>query len=205
MEATRTKAVSAQRWVEVHADVLYRHALFRVGHSSDAEDLVQDTLVAAWKSRTDEEERDEQTERAWLVGILRHKVVDYYRRQSREPTAYDPEVLAELEDSQFDAGGWPGPHWSRIAAPGSWSHTEASLHQREFFEVLRECTDRLPETLGQAFVLRELDGCEVPEICSTLGVNQNNLFVMLHRARLALRRCLELKWFGRTPGGKRQE
>ena len=197
MERALEKTRRAERWVQAHADVLYRHALLRVRQSTIAEDIVQETFLAAWNAHTEGQERDERTERSWLFGILRHKIADYYRKQSREQTPYDPATLAELEAAQFDAGGWPGPHWCRLTGPGAWSHTEASLHRREFWEVLQQCTNQLPEKVGRAFMLRELDGCGVPEICSTLGVSQSNLFVMLHRARLALRRCVELKWFGR--------
>jgi len=195
VERTGEKSLRAEQWVQAHADVLYRQAVLRVRQPSVAEDLVQETLLAAWNSPGERQERDERTERSWLFGILRHKIADYFRKHAREPTPYDPATLADLEASQFEAGGWPGPHWSSLTGPGAWSHPEASLHQREFFEVLEACTRQLPEKVGQAFLLRELDGYGVQEICSTLGVSQNNLFVMLHRARLALRRCLELKWF----------
>jgi len=197
VERTGEKSLRAERWVEAHADVLYRHALLRVRQPSVAEDLVQETLLAAWNSPAERQERDERAERSWLFGILRHKVADHFRKQAREATPYDPATLADLEASQFEGGGWPGTHWSSVTGPGVWSQPEASLHQQEFLKALEACTRQLPEKVGQAFLLRELDGHGVREICSTLGVSQNNLFVMLHRARLALRRCLELKWFGR--------
>jgi RNA polymerase sigma-70 factor (ECF subfamily) len=196
MERVLENSQRAEQWVRAHADVLYRHALFRVREPGMAEDLVQETLLAAWSSAAKNQPRDEQTERSWLFGILRHKLADHYRSRAHDQTPYDPAMLAELEAAQFGTG-LCGPHWSRSTAPGGWSNTDAALHQREFWEVLDQCTRQLPEKVRQAFLLRELDGCDAKQICSLLEISMSNLFVMLHRARLALRRCLELKWFGR--------
>jgi RNA polymerase sigma-70 factor (ECF subfamily) len=171
--------------------------VLRVRESSVAEDLVQETLLAAWKSTAEQRDQRVRSEPAWLLGILRHKIADYYRKQARGETAYDPDALAELEASQFSSGGWCGPHWLGSTGPGAWSQTSASLRRREFWEILQACTRHLPEKVARAFLLRELDDCGTEDICSTMGVSQNHLFVMLHRARLALRRCLELNWFGR--------
>jgi RNA polymerase sigma-70 factor (ECF subfamily) len=197
MERVLEKSQRAERWVRCHADVLYRHALFRVPEPGIAEDLVQETFLSAWKSPARDQPRDESAERSWLFGIMRHKLADYYRNRSQDQMPCDPAALADLEAAQFATGAC-GLHWARTSTPGAWCNTDEALQQREFFEVLQKCTYRLPNQVRQAFLLRELDGCGTREICDLLGISMSNLFVMLHRARLALRRCLEVNWFGRT-------
>jgi len=184
----------AEKWVEAYGDKLYRHALARVRNAAVAEDLVQETFVSAWKSR--HSSPPAESEPAWLLGILRNKVADYFRHRSRREAAWDPDTLAELEEAQFSAGGWCGPHWLSATGPRGWGSTAASLQSRDFFRVLTACTEKLPGQAAQVFLLRELDGQETSDICATLAITPNHLFVLLHRARLALRRCLELNWFG---------
>jgi len=185
----------AEKWVGAHGDKLYRQAVARVRNTAVAEDLVQETFVSAWKSRQSRQQTE--SESAWLLGILRNKIADYFRHRSRREAAWDPNTLAELENAQFSAGGWCGPHWLSATGPRGWWSTSASLQSRDFFRVLTECTEKLPDQVAHVFLLRELDGHETDHICRMLGIKSNHLFVLLHRARLALRRCLELHWFGR--------
>jgi len=155
---------------------------------------VQETLLAALQSRQSFEGRG--AERTWLTGILKHKLADYFRRRGRETP------LSQLEGESFEhaefftpAGEWTG-HWETDYAPLEWRATpEELLRQSEFLQVLDECLSPLPARISSAFVLREVDGLASEEICRMFGVTTNNLWVMLHRARLHLRRCVELNWF----------
>jgi RNA polymerase sigma-70 factor (TIGR02943 family) len=176
-------------WVERHGDTLFRYALFRVGDSQAAADLVQETFLAALKARGDF--AGQSSERTWLLGILKHKLADHFRRQGRQcpVSAMQPETET-LADFFDERGRWrvkPGP------APAD---PAAALEREEFWETFRGCLGRLPARLAAAFALREVDGLTSEEICEQLDVSANNLWVLLHRARLSLGRCLDVHGFG---------
>jgi RNA polymerase sigma-70 factor (TIGR02943 family) len=183
-------------WVDEHGDYLFRYATFRIRDASVAEDIVQETLLAALQAYHNFAGRG--SERTWLVGILKHKITDYYRRSSRETPASQLEGESFEHDEFFrDAGEWT-EHWKPEQAPTDWNSSPAELlEQGEFWEVFSQCLQPLPSRIANAFTLREVDGLKSEEICEILSVSINNLWVMLHRARLHLRRCLELNWFMR--------
>jgi RNA polymerase sigma-70 factor (ECF subfamily) len=182
-----------ERWVDDHADALFAFAVIRVRDQSAAQDLVQETFLAALKAEASFAGRS--SERAWLFGILRNKVVDYYRRKAREAALVDSEPLGPDEDMFFHTEGLRKDAWLDNMAPQKWAGPDENLVQKEFQEVLHRCLARLPEKVAQVFLLREVDGLESEQICKDLNLSANNFWVMSHRARLALRRCLELHWF----------
>jgi RNA polymerase sigma-70 factor (ECF subfamily) len=181
-------------WLDRHGDYLFRYALTRLRDEAQAEDLVQETLLAALRGR--EAFAGRSSERTWLVGILKHKLIDHFRRGARETPAGDLLADVPAHDEFFrDSGEWAG-HWEAAFAPGSWELTPATaLERAEFWEVLDGCLGALSERAARAFMLRELDGCPSEEICEVLGVSRSNLWVLLHRARLQLRRCVGAGWF----------
>ena len=180
------------QWVHRYGDCLFRHAQARVGQREVAEDLVQDVFVAAWKSR--DQFAGRSSEKTWLMRILRNKIVDYYRRRRIEMEIGETDELRDLEEKQFHSG-WNGTHWRKGAAPRSWANPRQCLERLEFWNVVEECTSKLPRTTAQVFLLREMDGMASEEICCELNVKPAHFFVLIHRARLALRRCLEVNWF----------
>lgn len=159
-----------------------------------AEDLVQETLIGALRAR--EHFAGKSSERTWLIGILKHKLVDHWRKRMREVPL---EVVAAEEDPDqllqrlFDASD--KDHWR--ARPSIWADPHAALQDQQFWDVLSACLAGLPPAQAQAFSLCEIDGLEGTEACKVLAVAPTNLWVMLHRARLRLRQCLELNWFDR--------
>jgi RNA polymerase sigma-70 factor (ECF subfamily) len=183
-------------WVDQHGDCLFRYAKFRLRDASVAEDIVQETLLSALQAYHTFAGRG--SERTWLVGILKHKVTDHFRRLHKETP------VSQLEDEAFDheelfrhEGEWK-EHWVAERAPTDWQANPAELlEQGEFWEVFAGCLSPLPSRIGSAFTLREVDGYTSEEICEILSITANNLWVMLHRARMHLRRCLELNWFKR--------
>lgn len=181
------------QWVSEYGDVLFRFALVRVRRREVAEDLVQEALLAAWQSRDCFQGRS--SPKTWLLGILKHKIVDHFRKLSRDIGIADSDELAALAEQQFAAGASGPTHWSRGVGPRNWSQPDQSLENSEFWTAVHDCSERLPGRVGKAFVLRDVDGLESDEICQILDIKQSHLFVLLHRARLALRRCLELNWF----------
>jgi RNA polymerase sigma-70 factor, ECF subfamily len=186
-------ALDPERWVEEHGDVLFGFAAARVRDRASAQDLVQETFLAALKAS--EGFAGRSTERAWLFGILRNKLADYYRLQCREISIADLEARLSEEQEAFGARGLGKDGWVRRFAPKAWETPDQSLVSKEFQEVFERCLSRLPEKMGHVFLLREMDGVPSDEICKDLGVSPNNLWVMLHRGRMALRRCLEVHWF----------
>ena len=184
-------------WVDAHGDFLFSFALARVRDRWAAEDLVQDTLLAAMQAR--QNFAAQSSERTWLCGILKHKIVDHYRRAGREVELTEEEADLSSYDYLFrDEGVWKG-HWTNEARPAVWrENPEEALEHTEFRGILTHCLGELPERIANAFTLRELDGLEAPEICELLGVSAGNFWVMMHRARLHLRRCIDFNWFRKT-------
>jgi RNA polymerase sigma-70 factor (ECF subfamily) len=183
--------VDATRWVDDHGDCLYRYALMRVRKPEVAEDLVQDSLLAA--VRAAEGFSGRSSERSWLVGILKNKIADHFRKLGRETTFTDMEFLKDEMSHKFERGFWTGEK-----GPKAWQESDAVTYRSEFWQTLRGCLDKLPPRVADVFMMREMDGEDTPGICEQLGISQSNLWVMLHRARMALRECLEIHWFGRT-------
>jgi len=178
-------------WVDEHGDVLYRFALLRVKDPQVAEDVVQETFVSALQGLGTYE--GASSVRTWLVGILKHKIIDQFRKRSRE-------VLST--DLAGDHSGAPESAFDRLregqspATPREWQDTPDNLlKSKEFWKVFRRCLDALPPAYHDAFSLRELDGMTTQEICKILDVTPTNLWVILHRARGRLRGCLDANWF----------
>lgn len=182
------------QWVEVHGDYLFRYALMRLRDAGRAEDAVQETFLAALKGGKSFAGRS--AEKSWLVGILRNKISDHFRKASRETSFTDLEFYADEESGQFVADGLHKDTWIEGLGPREWSGPGASLDNAVFWRTFRECSSKLPRNVGTVFTLREVDGIESREICAMLSISESNLWVMLHRARMALRHCLEKNWFG---------
>jgi RNA polymerase sigma-70 factor (ECF subfamily) len=182
-----------ENWVDQHGDYLYRFALSRLRDAKTAEEVLQETFVAALQSRDRFEGRS--SERTWLAGILKHKILDHFRRSGREAGLADRDEPADGHPEWFDQDG----HWKLDEnSPADWGDPGRALEQARFWEAMGRCLGELPSRTARAFTLREIDAEETDAICKELAITPTNLWVMLHRARLHLRRCLELRWIGRT-------
>lgn len=183
----------AASWLDEHGDALYRYARARVRRRELAEDLVQDTFVAALQAQGRFHGRS--SVRTWLLSILKHKIVDHYRRAS---DAEPPADVASIEGADPIRGRFFGPDglWRRAVA--SWKTPDKALEDREFWEVFDGCLGRLPRALASVFFLREVEGLEMGELRRGLQLSEGNVRVRLHRARLLLRECLERHWFAAT-------
>ena len=156
---------------------------------SAAEDAVQEALLAAIQGA--ERFAGQSSVRTWLVGILKHKIIDRIRKASREHSA-DP-AAGEAGTDDIDAFFGSDGHFAE--PPGEWASPAKALEERRFFEALERCLLALPKNSARAFTLRELMGLDTEEICKELGISTSNCWVMLYRARLSLRACLERTWF----------
>lgn len=193
----RASHADPERWVDEHGDCLYRYALTRVRKEEVAEDLVQETLLVA--VRTHEKFGGHSTERSWLVGILKNKISDHFRELGRETNFTDLEFLSDEHSEKFD-----GDHyWIHERGPTDWKpEGEEAMKRAEFWQALQGCLGKLPGRVAQVFMLREMDGVPSKEVCETLQISDANLWVMLHRARMALRECLEMNFFGGKGGSR---
>jgi len=181
--------------VAQHRDYLYRYALLHLRDASRAEDVVQETLLAAVESPDRFSGRSSL--RTWLTGILKHKIIDVFRKQAREKPLDTPadvesdEEYAELYFNKQDAN-----HWHSF--PTSWGNPERSLEDKRFWEVFDQCSQQMPGQVARVFYMRELMGLETEQICKELSITPTNCWVMLYRARMNLRQCLETRWFAGT-------
>lgn len=181
-------------WVDDHGDYLFRYALVRLRDEVRAEDVVQETLLAALQHLSSYNGR--ATERTWLTAILKHKIVDQIRKSCKEvpfePSDTDLSEFDPLFERQDEFQG----HWSDALSPRIWHRSpEDAVQQDEFFGVLQRCMGKLPERVAHVFTLREMNELETEEICSLLDLSTSNFWVMMHRARMSLRRCIEINWF----------
>jgi RNA polymerase sigma-70 factor (TIGR02943 family) len=175
-----------------HRAYLLRFARLQLRNDAWAEDAVSETLLAALAKPQSFAQRSQL--KTWLVGILKHKVIDILRQRRREVAldggADDDGGVDELDALAFRADG----HFAQ--PPADWGDPEQTLRTRQFFEVLEACTEKLPAAMGRVFLMREWLELSSEEICKELQLTPTNLYVQLHRARLRLRECLELNWFG---------
>lgn len=175
------------RAVEALRPQLLRFAHHQLRNDAWAEDAVSETLLAALEKPQGFGGQSQL--KTWLVGILKHKVIDQLRRHSREASLTTDDDEADLDELMFQQDG----HWRE--APREWGDPEHSLRERQFFNVLEACVQRLPPTQGRVFMMREWLELEADEICKELSITSTNLWVLLHRARLRLRDCLQQGWF----------
>lgn len=169
---------------------MYAYALKSIAQPDQAQNLVQETLLSALQNRA--HFQGKSSEQTWLIGILKHKIADYLRLTYREVPASQL-VEADMHVEQF----FDNADYGHLAkAPGNWQFNPAALlENKEFWQLFQDCMGRLPDKAAQAFRLRKLEAMQSEEICKILGVSSTNLWVLLYRARLQLRQCLEQNWF----------
>ncbi len=175
------------QWNLAHREALLRYALQRVSDYGAAEDLVQDTFASAWHGR--EHFRGDCTERTWLTGILRNKIIDHYRRKARRPAILASD-LERPDGVEGEVISWieRQPDLRNGHAPG------AAAERNEFMSELADAIEHLPEKMGRAFHLREIEGLSTEEITEELNISKANLWVLIHRAKQALGESLGDRW-----------
>lgn len=173
---------------------LLRFARLQLGNDDEAEDAVQEAIAGALRNARGF--RAEAALKTWMIAILKNKVADILRQRQRGPvpasqlgTGGDEEPLPDL----FNRFGV----WRNAARPAAWEDPEADIHSRQFLKVFDACLNCLPPQQGRVFLMREVVELGVEDICAELGLSTANVYVILHRARLALRDCMEKSWFSR--------
>jgi RNA polymerase sigma-70 factor (TIGR02943 family) len=174
-----TRLPDPENWVDLFGDYLYRFAIIRVSDADKAQELVQETLMAALRAY--EQFQGRASVKTWLIAILKRKIVDHYRRKRSQIEI----GLESIEDSFDDKG-----HWR--AMPDDWAvNPEEAYEQKEFMQILFQCLANLPERLAEIFMLREFEDLSTEAIRERLNIGPSNSWVMLFRARMQLRKCLE--------------
>lgn len=175
---------------------LLKFARLQLRNEAWAEDAVSETLLAAIAKP--QAFGGKAQLRTWLVGVLKHKVVDCLRANLREPNLADMRGSSEEDMSEgdlLDAIGFKQDgHFAD--KPANWGNPDQDLSQRQFMAVLDACIEKLPAVQGRLFLMREWLELDAEEVCKALNITSTNLYVQLHRARLKLRECLQLNWFG---------
>jgi len=174
---------------------LLRFARTQLRNDAWAEDAVSETVVAALEKP--QAFGGQSQLKTWLVGILKHKVIDQLRRHRREATVLTTDDGEDLDDALFAPDG----HWREM--PADWGNPDDVLRQHQFFTVLEACLEGLPPTQARLFMMREWLELSSDECCKELTITSTNLWVLLHRARLRLRECLQSGWFVTHPAASR--
>ena len=175
-----------------HQAGLLRFARLQLRNQAWAEDAVSETLLVALSKPQAFQSRSQL--KTWLVGILKHKVIDMLRLHGREisNSASDDDNVDMLDLVGFKPDG----HFAEM--PADWGNPEQDLNNQQFMKIMDACVEKLPATQGRLFLMREWLELSVEEICKELNLTATNLYVQLHRARLRLRECLGLNWFAQT-------
>lgn len=157
-----------------------------------AEDAVQEALIGALKNAGSFGGR--AALKTWVFAILKNKIADVLRHKQRLVNASS--LMREDEEDEnfsslFDSKGF----WKADERPAAWANPEQSLREAQFWRVFEACLEHLPGNQARVFMMREFIELDSHEICATVGITVSNLNVMLHRARIRLRECLENQWF----------
>jgi RNA polymerase sigma-70 factor (ECF subfamily) len=172
---------------------LLRFASMQLRNPAVAEDVVSETMLAILEKPASFEGRSSL--RTYATGVLKFKIIDVLRRKGREVaiSANEDQSMDDATDQLFDASG----HYQD--PPGAWQQPDAALHEQQFMATLQQCIEGLPPRLARVFMAREWLEQDVDEVCVELGITANNCGVMLHRARMQLRECLNRRWFAGAP------
>lgn len=193
------RSISAEALLALRADML-RFAQLQLRNTETAEDLVQESIEAALRKSSSF--AGQSTLKTWVFAILRNRIIDHFRTAKRTvPMSslvdHDDEDWQERLESLFNERG----RWRHQTRPVAWPNPEESMQTRQFWGVFEACLDHLPANTGRVFMMREFLGFESDEICAALGITTSNCHVILHRARLKLRGCMDSGW-GRPEGAK---
>lgn len=175
-----------EQWVQNHADYLYNYTIVRVSDEEIAQDIVQDTFLAALKAAKNF--KGEAAERTWLFSILKRKIIDHYRKiNSSKGKA---EVRMQLNDTDDEA-----KDWLELRVEDDDKNVEDRMENEELGNAIQNCLAKLPAKQAQVFTMKTIEGLDTDTICNELNLTPSNLWVLIHRARTSLADCLQKNWF----------
>ena len=180
--------INPNLWISNYGDILYNYAYSRLSSAALAEDMLQDTFVSALKAM--DKFRGDSSEKTWLFSILKRKIIDYYRKSSTKN-----ELNESSFNSPFKENGFFEGHWNNDRGPSDWgAATDGKIRHDEFQTIMEMCLSLLPDKWKSVFVLKVMEEIESDKVCKEVGCSSSNLWVILHRARLQLRECIENNW-----------
>ena len=187
MSSINKHILNPNKWVELHADYLFNYTISRISNHDLAKDIVQDTFFAGLKAESNFQGK--ASERTWLISILKRKIIDHYRKIN------SAKGKAEVK-MNFHTNGDREGEWIEERVPTSWnSEIEKVIENDELSNALEKCISGLPEKYAMVFRMKTIQQFETEEICKELEITSSNLWVIIHRARTQLRKCMEENWF----------
>lgn len=185
-----------KEWVSKYGDYLFRIAMIKVNDTETAQDLVQDTFLSAIKGL--DSFKGESSEKTWLISILRNKIIDYYRKKNvfRDTATYLNQTEMAFHEHFFQEDETSSAHWIAGSMPSLWkSDADETLTEMEFFKVMEECIQKMPSKFIPIFTAKFIEEEEAEKICKDYEITPSNYWVIIHRAKLLMRSCLEKRWF----------
>lgn len=179
--------LNPDKWISNYADALYSFTLPRVNDTALAEDIVQETFLSAWRAR--DLYKGEASEKSWLFTICKNKIIDHYRKKARD--IVQPLSEYSATDDFFDEAD----HWTKESKPQDWGiDYQQTVENKEFYKILDGCRKKLQQVQQAVFSMKYMEDLDAAEICKALGITASNYWVLIHRAKLQLRACLEKNW-----------
>jgi len=189
MSDIKKHTLNPDKWIDLYADYLFNYAITRIDNQDLAKDLVQETFFSGIKGK--DNFRGQASERTWLISILKRKIIDHYRKIN------SAKGKKEVRMSFFTDGERKGS-WLEECVPQTWGNdAEKEIENNELKGALERCINSLPEKYRIVFLLKTVQNYETDEICNELDISSSNLWVIIHRARVQLRKCLEDNWFNK--------
>jgi RNA polymerase sigma-70 factor (ECF subfamily) len=187
MSEIEKNILNPDKWIDLHADYLFNYTITRISDRDLAKDLVQDTFFAGLKAK--DNFQGKATERTWLISILKRKIIDQYRKMN------SAKGKAEIKMNFYDDGEREG-EWIEERVPSSWeAEAEKNIESKELNLALENCIGNLPEKYRVVFTMKTIQDFDTDVICKELDITASNLWVIIHRARTQLRKCMEDNWF----------
>ncbi len=180
--------LNTHSWLDEHGDYLYSYALLKIKDKHVSEDLVQETLLAGISAKNSF--ANQSTTRTWLTGILKHKIVDYFRRQGRVVAIGDLVGQDDVDNLEYffkTNGSW-------IEKPDAFPSPESAFQRKEFWEIFQKCLSGLKSRQAEIFLAKEIHDMSSEDICKQFSITPTNIWVIMHRARLSLIKCLKIHW-----------
>jgi RNA polymerase sigma-70 factor (ECF subfamily) len=184
------------QWIDRYGDYLFSIAVLKTRSKETAQDLVQETFLSAYKAS--DTFKGNSSEKTWLTAILNNKIIDYYRKKDllRDAGIYLNDTDESFSSQFFEGDSHQKGHWKREAFPIEWEKDASEgIHRKEFFAVLQACIAKLPVKLVPVFIAKVMDEENTETICKEMNITSSNYWVMLHRAKVLMRICLEINWF----------
>ena len=191
---TEEEILRPGNWVATYGDYLFSLALIKANNREAAEDIVQDTFLSAFKAR--DSFRKDSSEKTWLTAILKNKTIDYYRKKDvlNNLTSYLADTEPGFNENFFNK---ENGHWLDKAAPAAWKElADTKVNRTELNKIIQYCIQKMPSKLIPVFVAKYLEEEEAETICKVYNLTSSNYWVIIHRAKVLIRSCLEKAGFG---------